>query len=87
LFGISGTELGLILIFALLIFGPDKLPQLGRTIGKFMSEFKKAQESVEATIKAEMYKSEDSEETPAVAAAPVFTAGASDVDDEEEDEE
>lgn len=87
MFGISGTELGLILLFALIIFGPDKLPQLGRTIGKFMAEFKKAQQSVEATLKAEIYKSETSDsESPAVVPAPAFSHASSD-DEEEEDEE
>lgn len=89
MFGISGTELGIILIFALIIFGPDKLPQLGRTAARFMAEFRRAQESVEATIKAEMYKDEKDSELPgaAEAAPPAFSHSASDADDEEEEEE
>ncbi len=59
MFGISGTELFIIVVFVLLIFGPDKLPQFGRTVGQFMREFKRAQESMEAVIRAEVYASEN----------------------------
>jgi sec-independent protein translocase protein TatB len=86
LFGISGTELGIILVFALIIFGPDKLPQLGRTVGRFMNEFKRAQESLERTIKAEMDGSGDSKEAPEDA-KPGFSHAASDAYDDEEEEE
>jgi TatA/E family protein of Tat protein translocase len=54
-FGIGGTELFIIVVFVLLIFGPDKLPQFGRTIGQMMREFKRAQETMEAVIRAEVY--------------------------------
>ncbi|GAB4281294.1 MAG: hypothetical protein Kow0056_16600 [Coriobacteriia bacterium] len=54
LFGIGGTELFIIVLFALLIFGPDKLPEVGKTIGKWTREFKRAQETMQAQIKAEM---------------------------------
>lgn len=54
MFGINGGELILIGLFALVVFGPDKLPQFARTIGQMMAEFKKAQASMEAMIKAEM---------------------------------
>lgn len=55
MFGISGTELFIIVVFVLLIFGPDNLPKFGRTIGQMMREFKRAQESMEAVIRAEVY--------------------------------
>lgn len=54
MFGISGTELFIIGVFALIIFGPDKIPALARTVGKFMKEFKKVQGDVESMIKSEM---------------------------------
>jgi sec-independent protein translocase protein TatB len=89
LFGISGTELGIILVFALIIFGPDKLPQLGRTVGRFMNEFKRAQESLEKTIKAEMDGSGDSgkAETAEEPVTAFSHAGSDAYDDEEEEEE
>lgn len=83
MFGISGTELFMIVAFALLIFGPDKLPEFARTIGKFMNEFKRAQESMESLIRAEMYAGERSQR----AAASAQVAGLDDIDDDEEDEE
>ncbi len=74
MFGISGTELFIIVVFVLLIFGPDKLPQFGRTVGQFMREFKRAQESMEAVIRAEVYASENK-------SSPGNTA---DIDDEDD---
>ena len=44
MFGISETELVLIVLFAFMIFGPDKLPGMGRTIGRALRQFKNAQE-------------------------------------------
>ncbi len=76
-----------IAVIALLLFGPEKLPEMGRIIGRFMAEFKRAQESVEATIRAEMYPSEAPAAASATPApAPAFSTS-SDEDDEEEDEE
>ena len=39
---IGGTELLVIMVIALLIFGPRKLPELGKSIGRGLSEFKRA---------------------------------------------
>lgn len=55
MFGISGFELFIIVGFALIIFGPDKLPQMARTAGRFINQFKRFQEDMENVIKAEMY--------------------------------
>ena len=92
MFGISGTELFFVIVFALIIFGPDKLPQMGRTVGRFMREFKRAQENVESLLRAELYSSEKSEadatfaDSAATPEVSVPTYG-DDADDEEEDEE
>lgn len=43
-----------IFVFALLIFGPKKLPELGRTIGKAMTEFRRASSELKATFDREM---------------------------------
>lgn len=88
MFGISGTELFMIVVFALLIFGPDKLPEFGRTVGKIMNEFKRAQESMESMIRAEMYASDSEKKRPAaVAAGAVSGIDDDDDEDDEEDEE
>lgn len=47
MFGLGGQELLLILGVVLLFFGPSKLPELARGIGKGMREFKKAQADFE----------------------------------------
>lgn len=42
MFGIGATELIIILVLALVIFGPGKLPEVGRAIGRSIREFKSA---------------------------------------------
>ena len=55
MFGIGGTELVIILIFGFLIFGPDKLPSMGRTIGRAMRQFRQAQDQMNKMVKTEIY--------------------------------
>jgi len=86
-FGISGTELFMIVAFALLIFGPDKLPEFARTIGKVMNEFKRAQESMESLIRAEMYGQEREKRAAASAEVAALNDIEDDEDEDEEDEE
>lgn len=50
MFGIGFPELVLILIIGLIVFGPGKLPELGRTIGKGMREFRKASSALQAAM-------------------------------------
>jgi len=51
MFGIGLSEFIVIVIVALIAIGPDKLPQLARTLGKAFSEFKKAGEEVKKSFK------------------------------------
>lgn len=46
MFGIGGFELFIILIFGFLIFGPDKLPEIARTVGKGIARFREAQKDM-----------------------------------------
>lgn len=55
MFGIGGGELVLILLFGFLIFGPDKLPAMAKTLGRAISKFKSAQEEMSTVIKNEVY--------------------------------
>ena len=47
-------EMMVIFILALVLFGPKKLPEIGRTIGKAISEFKKASTELKSTFEREM---------------------------------
>lgn len=88
MFGISGTELFFIVAFVLLIFGPDKLPGFARTIGRFMREFKRTQELMEAQIRAEMLGGDSGDGTTADRMKKAADAArASTADDDEDDEE
>ena len=50
MFGIGFPELILILIIGLVVFGPGKLPEIGRAVGKGLQEFKKATSSISNEI-------------------------------------
>lgn len=54
MFGIGGFELFIILLFGFLIFGPDKLPEIAKTVGTAISKFKKAQDEMSAVLKSEV---------------------------------
>ena len=51
---IGGTELLVIMVIALLIFGPRKLPELGKSIGKGLSEFKRASNDLKRSLEDEL---------------------------------
>ena len=53
-FGIGGTELAIILIFGFLIFGPDRLPAMGRTIGRALRQFRQAQDQMNKMVQTEI---------------------------------
>ncbi len=69
MFGSLGmTELIIILVIALIIFGPRKLPELGRSLGKSLGEFKRASNELRSTIEDEIRVEETRDATKAVAA-------------------
>jgi sec-independent protein translocase protein TatA len=53
-FGLGVPELIFIMVLALLIFGPKRLPEIGRTLGRGMSEFRKASNDLKRTINVEL---------------------------------
>jgi sec-independent protein translocase protein TatA len=75
MFGSIGMpELIIIFVIALIIFGPRKLPELGRSLGKSLAEFKKASNELKSTLEEEIRLEEQRsalDEKKAAAAQPV----------------
>ena len=59
MFGIGGFELFLILLFGFLIFGPDKLPALAKTIGQAIGKFRDAQAEMTEQLKLDELLKQD----------------------------
>ena len=82
--GIGGTELFVIVLFAFLLFGPDKLPQMGRTIGRALRQFRTTQEKMTAVVQSEvldpMQSAMNAPATPKKAAAIAATVDDDDLD-------
>ncbi len=51
---LGGPELFLIFVVALIIFGPRKLPEIGKSLGRMMGEFRKASNEFRSTIESEV---------------------------------
>jgi TatA/E family protein of Tat protein translocase len=88
-FGIQGWKLIIILVAALVLIGPDKVPELARTLGKAIRMFTAAKDDMEKLIKADMFAAEEPAASDAVAAESTTMASAlyTDEDDQEEEEE
>ena len=70
MFGSIGMpELIIILVIALIIFGPRKLPELGRSLGRSINEFKKASNELRSTLEEEIRVEEQRDKTTAAASA------------------
>jgi len=65
---LGGPELLLILVLALLIFGPRKLPEIGRTVGRSLAEFRKASTDFKMSLEHEV-ATEQRQEVPESAAS------------------
>jgi len=81
MFGSIGMpELIIIFVIALIIFGPRKLPELGRTLGKSLAEFKRATNELKSTLEDEIRLEEQQlQRTEAKAAAQTTTTQAAPV--------
>ncbi|MGC4084575.1 MAG: TatA/E family twin arginine-targeting protein translocase [Vicinamibacterales bacterium] len=70
MFGSIGMpELIVIFVIALIIFGPRKLPELGRSLGKSLAEFKRASNELKSTLEEEIRIEEQQQKSEAARAA------------------
>ncbi len=67
MFGLRPEDLVIILIVALLIFGPKQLPELGRSLGRTLNEFRSATKEVTQAVQEEAKKPEEAEKQEKVA--------------------
>lgn len=85
IFGIGLPEMAVIMVLALLVFGPKKLPEIGRSVGKairgfqdaskeFEAEFKREAEQIEQAVKAPMEAMLEMPSQPTLSPAPDTTA-------------
>ena len=82
MFGIGEGELAIILVFGFLLFGPDKLPQMGRTIGRAIRQFRDTQEKMTAVVQSEII-----DPVSEAASAPVKPKKAAATDDDSDADE
>jgi TatA/E family protein of Tat protein translocase len=71
---LSFNEILFIMVLALLIFGPKRLPQMGRTLGRALGEFRRASSDLKRSMEVEMTLAEERERATA-SLAPVAAAG------------
>jgi sec-independent protein translocase protein TatA len=64
MFGIGVPELIVIMVIALIVFGPGKLPEIGSALGKGIRDFKKSFEGADDEVKKVESKPEGSEHPP-----------------------
>jgi len=73
-FGIQPIHIVIIILVAFLIFGANRLPELGRSLGKTITEFRKGTREAAEGFKEEIQKNPPASATPVVTAAPVTQA-------------
>ncbi|HCF60637.1 MAG TPA: Sec-independent protein translocase TatA, partial [Myxococcales bacterium] len=72
MFGMSGTEIAIVFVLALLLLGPAKLPGLARSLGKGLREFRRATDDLRSSVESEFYRMD----APPPPAGPPFAPAA-----------
>lgn len=84
MFGLSFGEVLIILVIGLLVLGPSRLPQMARTVGKTLREFRKATTELKSSMEDEFYRMDQAASRPSAVSstsslppppAPTGTAG------------
>ena len=70
MFGLGVGEVLLILVVVLIVFGPTKLPDLARTFGKAMAEFRRASRDLRETFEVEFNRMDETSKKPSSQPAP-----------------
>jgi sec-independent protein translocase protein TatB len=70
MFNIGAGEMVFILVAALLVLGPSRLPEMARAIGKFMREFRRQTDDVRVMVEREFYRMDEDELRKPAAQAP-----------------
>jgi len=73
---LGGPEVVLILVIALIVFGPRRLPEIGKSMGKMLAEFRKASNDFKRTIEDELEAEKVRESQPPPVTPPEVTAPA-----------
>ena len=76
---LGGPEVILILVVALIVFGPRRLPEIGKSMGRMLAEFRKASNDFKRTIEDELEAEKSRESQPAPSPAPEVAAAVTDV--------
>jgi len=77
MFGLSFGEIVIVAILALLLLGPDKLPDAAKQAGKLMRQFRQATDDLKDQIETEIYADDRRSSKPPLAAVPTGSAAAS----------
>ena len=74
MFGLGFTEILIILVLALILLGPQKLPDVAKQLGRGLRDFRKATDDLKGQFEREMYAEEVKRAQPHVAAPPTAAA-------------